>query len=290
MEAGRLANLHAYVDDCLAPDERRAFEQQMAEDPTLARCAAAWRAQNGAIRSAFEVEGARAFSISLVRPVNESPGKGRRSTTDAHRHQREKAARFSASSAAGAYRIAPHLDASRRVRPRMLWRLGLAAMSLALICFWSPKEPANPANRLGEAGVAAFRAFANSGVGPVEFATDDVAQSQKWLATRLSRPVYLPATPSGFSLLGVRVAPSPGAAAALLVYKMEQKFVGLMVQSLDSPTSRPPELLRVDGRFAAVWTAGGQGFALVGDTNPRSLLQIALDFFDPPSRVRSDRA
>ena len=78
MEAWRIADLHAYVDECLEPDERLAFEHEMAEDPALARHAAAWRAQNSAIRSAFDGEGAKAFSISLVRPQNEPFGKVRR--------------------------------------------------------------------------------------------------------------------------------------------------------------------------------------------------------------------
>ena len=78
MEAWRIADLHAYVDDCLEPDERLAFEHEMAEDPALARRAAAWRAQNNAIRTAFDGEGAKAFSISLVRTQNEPFGKVRR--------------------------------------------------------------------------------------------------------------------------------------------------------------------------------------------------------------------
>ena len=41
MEAGRLADLHAYVDDCLEPGERLAFEQLMAQNPALARRASA---------------------------------------------------------------------------------------------------------------------------------------------------------------------------------------------------------------------------------------------------------
>jgi anti-sigma factor RsiW len=66
MEAWRIADLHAYVDDCLEPDERLAFETQMAQDPALARQAVQWRAQSSAIRAAFDGEGAKAFSISIV--------------------------------------------------------------------------------------------------------------------------------------------------------------------------------------------------------------------------------
>src|SRR5579863_3571093 len=78
MEAGCLADLHAYVDDCLGPDERQAFEMRMAQDPALARRAALWRTQNGAIRAAFDGEGARAFSIAAVRSRDEILIKGRR--------------------------------------------------------------------------------------------------------------------------------------------------------------------------------------------------------------------
>ena len=77
-ETWRLADLHAYVDDCLEPDERQAFESRMAQDPALSRRAALWRAQNGAIRAAFDGEGARAFSIAAVRHQNEVLLKGRR--------------------------------------------------------------------------------------------------------------------------------------------------------------------------------------------------------------------
>ena len=76
MEAWRLVDLHAYVDDCLEPHERLAFEKKMAEEPALARRAAMWRAQNSAIRSAFDGEGPKAFSISIVRHQNDSLPEG----------------------------------------------------------------------------------------------------------------------------------------------------------------------------------------------------------------------
>jgi anti-sigma factor RsiW len=93
METWRLADLHGYVDDCMEPDERRAFERQMADDPALARRAAIWRAQNGAIRSAFDSEGVRAFSISIVHHQDENLGKGRRPASAGGKTLREQAAR-----------------------------------------------------------------------------------------------------------------------------------------------------------------------------------------------------
>jgi anti-sigma factor RsiW len=281
METWRVADLHAYVDNCLGPDARRAFEKQIAEDPALSRRAALWRAQNNAIRSAFDAEGARGFSISIVRHQN-GLGMGRRPASTGGKIGREQVARTSFLSAASASQLEEKISRPRAFRTSVSWRLGLAALSICLFCVWSTGRPVIPAARLAEAGVAAFRAFASSGFVPAEFATSDTAESQVWLTTRLLRPVYLPATPSIVGLIGARLAPSPGGPAAFLVYKSGERLVGLLIQSLDAPTARAPELLPAEGRDAVVWTWGGQGFALVGDLEAPSLLKIATDLFDPP--------
>ena len=282
MEASRLADLHAYVDDCLEPDERQTFEKQMAQDPSLARRAAAWRAQNTAIRAALDGEGARAFSISVVRHQNDGLSRGRRPVVAGGRPSGEPPARSSLAAVADATRSSAKLGASGALRPWLLWRLALAALSIGLACVWAPAATVVPAKGLGEADVAAFRAFARPGVAPVELATRDRAESEAWLTTRLMRPVYLPATPSAVTLVGARIAPYPGAAAAFLLYRSQERPLGLLVQSLDAPAMQAPELLAADGGYAAVWTWRGEGFALVGDFDASSLLKIATAFFDQP--------
>jgi anti-sigma factor RsiW len=284
METWRLADLHAYVDDCLEQDERLAFENQMAQDPTLARRAAAWRAQNGAIRAVFDGEGARAFSISALRHQNEIPLRGRRSATAGGRPSWEQPAGSSAPAVAEAPRFPAQVGAPGAFRPP-LWRFVLAMLSIGLACVWAPAATVVPAKRLGEAGVAAFRAFARPGVAPVELASSDKTESETWLAARLAHPVHLPATPSAVSLIGARIAPYPGAAAAFLLYRWRDRRLGLLVQSLDAPATRAPELLAADGGYAAVWTWRGEGFALTGDLDAASLLKIAADFFDPPAEA-----
>jgi anti-sigma factor RsiW len=282
MEASRIADLHAYVDDCLEPDERLAFETQMAQDPALARQATQWRAQNSAIRAAFDGEGARAFSISIVRPQNEPFGKARRSaaagkpsseaTTQALSLTIVNAARFSGEASAP--------DPFRRWR---LWRLGLAALSLFFACVWAPAATVVPGKRLADAGIAAFQAFVRPGVEPVEFATSKETEAGAWLTARLGRPVHLPAAPAAIRLMGARIAPYPGAPAAFLIYKSPDGALGLLIRSLDAPQATAPRLLEADGRAAAVWTGRAQGFALVGDPDAASLMRIATEFSGPPA-------
>ncbi len=280
MDAGRLADLHAYVDDCLESDERLAFEQRMVQDPALARRAALWRGQNVAIRTAFDGEGATAFPLTIVRPQNETFG---RSARPGAKPSGEQPPRPTLSAIAETRRPAAKIVARDWLRPWLVWRLGLAVLSVCLAFVWAPAATVVPGERLGEAGVAAFRAFARPGAQPVEFATGDMSEAQAWLATQLGRPVYLPATPSALNLVGARIAPYPAAPAAFLVYKSQDKAIGLLVQSLDAPVTIAPRPLAADGGTAAIWTWRGQGLALVGDLEGAALLKIAAEFADVPA-------
>ena len=282
MEAWRIADLHAYVDDCLEPDKRLAFETQMAQDPALSRQAAQWRAQNSAIRAAFDGEGARAFSISIVRHQNEPLGRAKRPAAAGGKPSSEQPAQPSSLAIVGAARFSAKASVLDAFRRPLLWRLGLAALALGLAFVWAPAATVIPDKRLAEAGVAAFQAFARPGVEPVEFATSAATEAEAWLTARLGRPVHLPATPAAARLLGARIAPYPGAPAAFLIYKSPDGALGLLIRLLDAPEATAPELIAADGHAAAVWTERGQGLALVGDPDPASLLRIATKFSGPP--------
>jgi anti-sigma factor RsiW len=281
-DAWRIADLHAYVDDCLEPDERVTFEQHMAQDPALARRAALWRAQNSAIRAAFDTEGAKTFSINVVRRQNEPFGRHGRSTADGGRLPSDEPTQHSLLTIVDASRFSANIAAPEASRSSRLWRAGLAVLAVCLAFVWAPAATVLPAKGLGEGGVAAFQAFSRPGVEPVEFATSDRNEAQAWLTARLTHPVTLPDTPSAIRLVGARIAPYPGSPAAFLVYKSQNRTVSLLIRSFDAPPTIAPQLLAgADGRTAAVWAWRSQGFALVGDLEAASLLKIANDFFDP---------
>ncbi len=271
MEGRRLADLHAYVDDCLEPAERRAFETQMAEDPALRQRAARWRAQNRAICAAFDRTGARGFAVGPRFQAGDQIGKFRRSTTPGMRFARE-----GGESRSGAGVGAPPLSTWKSA-PSLAVRAGLATLAVCLICAWAPRSPA-PSVGFGEAGAAAFSAFAQPGSPPVEFANPDAAMARSWLTAQLGWPVHLPATPAEVSLVGARIAPGSGSAAAFLVYQGDRRRLGMLVQPLDAPPPTPLRLLRARGWNVAVWTSAGQGYVLVGDLDAASLRAIATAF------------
>ena len=90
---------------------------------------------------------------------------------------------------ADASRFSAKAAAPAAFRPSLPWRLGLAALSVCLAFVWAPAATVAPAKELGEAGVAAFQAFARPGVEPVEFATSDRTEAATWLTARLTHPV-----------------------------------------------------------------------------------------------------
>jgi anti-sigma factor RsiW len=281
MEAGRIADLHAYVDDCLKPDGRLAFEQQMEQDPALARRAMLWRIQNDAIRMAFDSDGAKAFSI--VRQQAETLGGGRSSVAIGGKPSCDEQMRLSPPTTADPPLFSAKAVAPTTFLPWVLWRLGFASLSVCLSVFWATATIVAPSNELGEAGVAAFQAFSRPGIEPVEFASSDRIEAQAWLTARLTHPVYIPAAPSAVRLVGARIAPYSGSPVAFLAYQSQERPVALLIQSLDAPATSAPRLLTAaNGRTAVVWTWRSQGFALVGDPDAASLLKIATDFFDPP--------
>ena len=205
----RAANLHAYVDDCLEPDECLAFETQIAQNP-LARRAAQWRAQN-AIRAASTAR-ARDLSISVVRHQNDV----RQQTLAAAGGKPPRTADATAVAHDRPRRTPKKVAAPYALQRSFLRRLGFAALPRPLLLVAGRDRRPGVDLRGRRRG---FFGLARPGVEPVEFATSDGTAAQSWLTTRLNHPVDIPRPAIQSSERGSR---SPWRPGVLLIYKSQK--------------------------------------------------------------------
>ncbi|MGD0764258.1 MAG: hypothetical protein ABR929_13910 [Roseiarcus sp.] len=256
------ADAFAFVDHCLAPADRRAFEARLREDPALRRQVALWQSQNEAIRAAYGAPASARAPLELAGNANENVSAWMKS---AILKQPGAAAR----PANGEARAAPARAASAApsARFRALRRLAtVAALAAILLVVSGPGGPTPPHDRLAEAGLAAYRAFAAAADAPIEFRARDPQALTKWLTPQFVRGIAVPGFSSdALTLLGARVAPGSRASAAFLVYQDRSgERVGLLIEPLDDPAPSKPSLRRSDGVSLAAWTGAGHGFVAAG--------------------------
>jgi anti-sigma factor RsiW len=271
------AEVFAYVDNSLDPDQRLAFEARLRNDADLRRQVAKWESQNRAIRAAYGGVASARPAVDLGRNSNEngplwlaSSMRSRQSAaaTRVAGEARAKSPRSAAAAGPHTPSAAPRRLAGRRVA-------AIVALAAVLLVVSAPGGPPRPQGRLIEAGVAAYRAFAAGADVPVEFAASDPKTLTKWLAPQFPRGIVVP----GFSsdelrLLGARIAPGTTTSAAFLVYEDRRgERVGLLIEPLDAPAPSRPNLRELAGISVAVWTDAGDGFAVAG-SDPQEVVAL----------------
>lgn len=242
-----LAQALAYVDDCLAPGERRDVERKMAADPDLAEKIQQWRRQNEAIRLAFadqepgEHEGAAESAPPIaIAPLPARREFGRRDASETN-IQTRRLARPGAP---------PRHIAKRSARWRYCRRRGSVLIAACLALAWSaapaPRDPSAP---LASAAFSAFRTFADNA--SPEFATADAAALAAWLRPRLGASIVLPDLgAAGFTLIGGRVISGAEGPAAFALYRnLAGARIGL---SVESGEAAPAFFSRASGALAAI--------------------------------------
>jgi anti-sigma factor RsiW len=261
--AETLAEALAYVDNCLDPTARRAFETRLGGDADLRREVAQWQAQNREIRCAF---GASARDpLDLGRASNEN---GVRRLSEPARRPESAAREF------GHVRVlrSPTQPAAdwRRDSPGAAVRgvLALAALAGALLVAAPPSFGPQPPAALLEAGLAAARDLTPL---PVEFAADDAV-----LARRLGpRLALAPPAPRGLHLLGARITPGARGTAAFFVYEDSRGGrAALMIEPLDEIAPAPARRGAVGALNAIAWTGAGYGFVAAA-SQPDDLAALA---------------
>ena len=259
----------AYVDNCLAPAERRAFEARLRDEADLRREVALWEAQNVAIRAAYGATSSRA-AIDLGRNSNENmpvwmteTSQIRRATTLARNGEpRSWPVRIETAAPRN-----PPDEASPR-RSNLARGLVAALVFAVAALFVAPLGGSSwPRDQMTAAGLAAYRAFGAQGaLTPMEFRASDPEALTQWFTPQFARGVVVPRLPlNTLRQLGGRVAPGTTASAAFVVYEDARGGrVGLLIEPLDAPAPSKPRLQKIKGLTLAAWTDGGRGLVAIG--------------------------
>ncbi len=120
-----------------------------------------------------------------------------------------------------------NLDMSRK-RPAGFRMKGIAAVIAWLVLgsvlgaagatWWSGRSPSQPA--LADSAITAHRLYVSERLHPVEVPGDQEAHLVQWLSRRVGKPLKAPdLNAEGYRLIGGRLLPSGGEAAALFMYE-----------------------------------------------------------------------
>jgi anti-sigma factor RsiW len=240
----------AYVDDCLDPEARSAFEARLKADPELRREVAQWESQNRAIRAAFGAPPRSALDLGDASNENavRHGGEAARSAAGAARPFGQARRQRAAAAPIAKPRPAGLGPSARRVA-------GAVALAAAIVWVGLPTLEPRPPAALLDAGASAARALADL---PVEFVAGDPAAIAQRLGPRLA--LAPPLTP-GLRLVGARLTPGWQATATLYLYEDPRGArVSLMIEPLDEIDAAPARRSDVDGLSVAAWTGAGYGF------------------------------
>lgn len=241
------STLMAYVDGRLGPEERRALEARLREDPALAAEVQAYEAQRRALHARFDPV--------LDEPVPASMLRGARP-----RPRAPALARIAAATA--------------------LFAAGAAAGVLATGA-WMARRDAGGEELAAFArqAIVSHAAFAPDARRPVEIAADREQALLTWLSKRLGREVRAPSLEDrGLRLVGGRLLPGGvGRPAAQLMYETAAGArVTLFVRAVGADA--PPAAFRIreeGGVSAFYWVEGDWGYALSGELGRSALLDLA---------------
>lgn len=239
--------LHALVDGRLAPDEATALETRLAADAEASARAAAWRAQNAALKAMFDP--------ILAEPV---PA-----------------------------RLSPSSVLARRVPvKRWAWRAAAAVAIFAAggLAGWFGRDML-PTGRLGASMPAVARdaatahsVFVAEVRHPVEVTTAEYAHLVGWLSKRLGTKLKVPALENtGFALMGGRLLPSAGGrAAAQFMYENGQgQRLTLYLRAGEDARTTAFRFVREGRVNGFYWMDGTLSYALMGEIERDQLLPLA---------------
>lgn len=179
---------------------------------------------------------------------------------------------------------------ARRTHQRRTWlgrvAAGVALLALGLGAGWEARGwqagpvPQQRMGRVAEAdeAIAAHRVFVVETLHPVEVAASQQAHLIQWLSRRVGHLLRAPdLSAQGYRLMGGRVLPSDGEAAAQFMYE-GSGGVGDRLTLYVRADARMDTAFRfadAEGYAAFSWVDAGLGFALVARMDRPALLAVA---------------
>jgi anti-sigma factor (TIGR02949 family) len=109
----------------------------------------------------------------------------------------------------------------------------------------------------------------------VAVASTDRHVVKPWFAGKLDfAPPVRNLSEHGFTLVGGRVDELAGRPAAAIVYRLRKHEINLFVFRAATLVDQPMAASTMRGFALVSWTAGGLGFAVISDVDPRELLRF----------------
>ncbi|HWS75622.1 MAG TPA: anti-sigma factor [Quisquiliibacterium sp.] len=247
------AELHAWVDDQLAPIDRERVEAALGRDPALRESAGHYLRQNEVLRRHLSGWASEPPPARLLRAAMAPAG--------------------------------PRMGRLAGLAAALL--VGVGVGWLAHGGFPPPSGPNGagiaPDSRavvlpLARAAVVAHAAYAPEVRHPVEVGADDEAHLVAWLSKRLGTRLGIPdLRPNGFSLVGGRLLPdsSGGVAAQFMFESGVGQRLTLFVRRDASGTDTAFRFARADGLSSFYWIDRGFGYALSGELPRETMLELA---------------
>ncbi len=255
----------AYADNCLNEADRRDFEERMRREPDIKLQVERWRAQNAALRSAFN--GGRKAPMSPIASANANAPAPRHLPPLRLEPQRPEPAR-------------PQII----VRPaRLPSRKGLAlrkpllaALAIAVLFGGLAGQASRP--EFASRALANYRIFVESKAAAIEYSSGDMRTLRKLMAPRLGGVVFPDLARGEWNVVGGRVIAGANAAAALLVFENARHDVALVIIDPSDDELRAVDWMGdAQGVNINAWRGSGQQLAIASRAPTAALAQMLYD-------------
>lgn len=238
--------LHAFVDGELPQDRQEAVTDWIATHPEAAALVNAWRAQADAIRARYGA-------------VAEEPVP--RHLTVAALSQRQRSWKLAAIAAAAAAFI--------------------VGGALGWFAHGASASTSDTISALAADAIDAYKLYVVEVRHPVEVSGDERPHMTQWLSRRVGTPLHIPDLQGlGLKLVGGRLLPGPGGAAAFYLY---ENAAGERISMYCARGDNREAALRFmsSGQVAAiVWADKNVAYAVSGPANRERLESVARTIYD----------